>query len=176
MARKKRKGIGIGKQIIIVSCVIALNLVGISYALWNTGTIIESTVSTGYINPVFTTGGRTYSVGTLDLLTNEIVELEIEVDHDAGTVPHKFIGYDVYSYPTNIDISFTGNGIKLTAPEIPGEYTYEVVLRYIQYNGFGWEKDLTIKGGINVTEPLPVLGTDTVGIEKIEFDSGLQEK
>lgn len=52
MGRRKKRAIG-GKHLIIISSIIALNAMGLSYAYWTGQLEIKTTFTTGSINPIF---------------------------------------------------------------------------------------------------------------------------
>lgn len=52
MVKRKKRGIG-GKQLIIISSIIALNAMGVSYAYWTDRLQIITTLTTGNIHPEF---------------------------------------------------------------------------------------------------------------------------
>ncbi|NLC67740.1 MAG: hypothetical protein GX754_02910 [Clostridiaceae bacterium] len=56
MAVKKNKNTKykcLGKPLLIISSIITLNFLGVSYAVWNKDMVMEVSVSTGYIDPYF---------------------------------------------------------------------------------------------------------------------------
>lgn len=51
--RKRKKRSLIGQTIMLVSTILTLNLIGVSYAYWENGFEINTSISTGNINPHF---------------------------------------------------------------------------------------------------------------------------
>jgi len=128
-----KKRAKLGKYVLIISSIAALNLAGVSYAYWEQGNTIRTSASTGYINPVF--DKTSYSIvdtkgeGKLDIsfqddytmiITGEVspgfsAEINFNIAN-TGTIPIRFtpdpgLAASPQTEGVNADIKFSGQEI-----------------------------------------------------------------
>ncbi|HOJ10147.1 MAG TPA: hypothetical protein PK733_06095 [Clostridiales bacterium] len=110
MTKKRRRKKHVSNSLVIVSAIITLNFLGISYAIWNESLSMNVSVSTGYIDPYFSsciivdkipgTGNGLTAIISEDGHSIEIMgtvnrgyegELHYHVS-DSGSVPTNYCG------------------------------------------------------------------------------------
>lgn len=164
-----------GRNLIVITCVIALSFAGVGYSAWSQGLNIHSFFATGNIQVVFTDPV---------IVSDELSEISADADEDfldiygsAAPDTPVVIEYDIYngsSIPVKYlpDESTLPDGITLDQDDTviePGEYLEgnqliilepgenELVLPFVQYNASdsgGWREELKICWNITVAEEI----------------------
>lgn len=192
---KRRKYYVLGKAVMVVTGILLLNFMGISYAYWSEDLVINSSASMGKLDPKFGIGtelsvdnSRTQAdFGELILYEDEEVEKSFNIQvNNEGTVPVKSDGVTIDQGGISIQIpeheiepERSANitlSIKATEGINAGDYIFDASQIKILYkqgvSNEGWEKELYISGKVVVKEPeleeleLEELGT-VLGAEEV---------
>lgn len=148
--RKNRKKQPIGILIILVSSIITMNLLGVSYASWNDNIDVAVLISTGFIQPYFI-GDEIKIVGNpkgkMDVDTSsssKASDVAIVGEENEGEITASFINSNTlqitgWCYPTfnkNIFVRIGNEGtIPIAYSGMEAEEDDEIVKK-IQYKGF----------------------------------------
>lgn len=106
----KRKRKQVGKKLIIISSIVLLNMMGVSYAYWTDQLQIVTTLSTGGINPVFSEGNIKIvrADGDENDSKSTLSNLNLELKDDNHTIVIK--GDIEEGYKAIIDYGINNNG------------------------------------------------------------------
>jgi hypothetical protein len=143
--RRNRKKRPIGMLIIIVSSIIMVNLLGVSYAHWNDNVSITTSIRTGDIYPYFIENGNSISD---NLKASNFKEMKgeakgVEKDKSMGEISARFInentleisGWCYPSYSESIAVKFGNDGsIPIVYKGMDAEDDDEII-QQIQFNG-----------------------------------------
>ena len=121
MLKRKIKSRLIRKKLIFISIIASLSIMGVGYSAWNDGTTMTASLTTGFINPIFSPNEygnkiKTFNDEQLDFkLSDDNCTLYIEgevypgfekdidiIITDAGPTPTEYIDYEKH---TEDDIS-----------------------------------------------------------------------
>lgn len=146
--RKNRRRQPIGKLIILVSSIMMLNVIGVSYAQWNDNISMTTSITTGYIHPYFIEDGNNITRNLNTSRVSRSKEKDIEAasigeDKSMGDISARFIngntleisGWCYPNYNKDISVKFGNDGtIPIAYKGIEAEDDDDIV-KQIQYNG-----------------------------------------
>jgi len=126
MKRRKRLK---EKYLLITICMIALNVMGVSYAYWNDTLVTNVKITTGSLDLGTIPNGNSNIV----LAQGSKGELYYQV-YNRSDVPVEYKGYNVSQPAEGILISYdTGKvGIAVPSDQKPGKYNFKIDLNYSQ--------------------------------------------
>ncbi|MTI48857.1 MAG: hypothetical protein FH761_13515 [Firmicutes bacterium] len=143
MTRKRKRSMSTSKFIMVVTSVAMLNAMGISYAYWNDGLNINTTVTTGRMS-VSVEGDKDFN-DTIKIKDGEKYTKKLNYTIiNEGSIPIRLSDIDTSSCSKlNISTSeYDGilnpeeeKSIAITLEtDKPGEYPFDIILNYKQWN------------------------------------------
>lgn len=132
MVKRKKKN-HFRKSVIVISTIVLLNLLGVSYASWSDTLVINTRLSTGKLDINFNTGGKTKIIEHKKKATEdrEVIYVIKDLIQDDSTVPIEFKKFNI----DNDDIHIMNDNGTLrinTKKAEPGIYDYKIDLLFEQ--------------------------------------------